>query len=213
MTLEPDGVLARSSWELVCEKWEWVISSSLESQGTTWDSLITYLWLLLSTRNEMAIFSVWTKRTLKHSGKHWHCPRFQVLVIMSNSNLGPSPKLGLAMWKKTTASLCPNNCPCSARAGWSSEAAHASGPGSVTHIGWKDTLKGKGVSLKLPCALCAKQQLGLEGQKITRVCFLLHNSNNKEKRKSKRSREGGKMKRKKRRKGRFVDACYVPGTV
>lgn len=38
MNLEPDGDLARSSWELVCEKREGVISSSLKSHGTMWDS-------------------------------------------------------------------------------------------------------------------------------------------------------------------------------
>lgn len=68
----------------------------------------------------------------------------------------------------------------------------ASGPGSVAHIGWED----KGVSLKLPGALCAKQQLEPEGRRITRVCYLPHHSN-KKKRKSKRSRGGGKTKRKK----------------
>lgn len=39
----------------------------------------------------------------------------------------------------------------------------ASGPGRIAHIGWENTLKGKRVSFKLPGALCAKQQLELEG--------------------------------------------------
>lgn len=33
-----DGALTRRFWELVCEKHEWMFSSSLISQRTQWDS-------------------------------------------------------------------------------------------------------------------------------------------------------------------------------
>lgn len=84
----------------------------------------------------------------------------------------------------------------------------ASGPGSVAHIGWED----KGVSLKLPGALCAKQQLEPEGRRITRVCYLLIIATRRRKRRVRGAGEGARR-RGRRRKGRFVDACYVPGAV
>lgn len=62
-------------------------------------------------------------------------------------------------------------------------------------------------SFQMLCVLSNK--LELQGRKITRLCFLLHNSNKKMKKKRRKKRRRG---RRRRRKGNLIDVCYVPGT-
>lgn len=124
------GVLARSSWELFCEKHEWVISSSLESQGNKWNSSSTNIILGCYELGMRQLFWVYK-------------PRVWTPDTQGNFGLVPGSRL---LWTWVTLPWathygCPKHCrrrlqcPCIPTAAWGPHDRGGAKPQSACCIG------------------------------------------------------------------------------